>query len=83
MSEFWRDALARLEADDELRVEIANSNHPDARQFMHWLTHECLPALDPFGLRGPPGAGEYTWPGSIAEFEAMLAAAVHAVRPVQ
>jgi hypothetical protein len=24
-----------------------------------WLCHEVMPALDPFGLRGPPGAGEY------------------------
>lgn len=83
MSEPWRAALARLEADDDLRVEIANSGHPDARRFMRWLTHECLPAIDPFGLRGPPGAGEYEWPGSAAEFEAMLAAAVAAVRLVQ
>jgi hypothetical protein len=61
MSEPWRDALSR-EADDALRLAIANSEHPDARRFMRWLTHECLPALDPFGLRGPPGTGEYVWP---------------------
>lgn len=75
----WRDALARLQADDDLHCEIANSAHPACRRYMRWLCHEMLPALGVLGL----GPGEYEWPGTPAEFEAMLAAAVAAVRPVQ
>lgn len=83
MSEAWRTALARLQADDELLAEIANSDHRDARRFTRWLSHEFLPAIDVLGLRGAPGDGEYTWPGSTDEIEAMLAAAVNAARPLQ
>lgn len=57
--------------------------HPDARRFADWLCHELMPAIDPFGLRGPLGQGEYEWPESAAAFEAMVAAAVNPVRPVQ
>jgi hypothetical protein len=83
MSEPWRDPLARLQADDDLMVELMESEHPDARRFVRWLTHDLLPAIDPMGLRGLPGAGEYVWPDTQEAFEAMLAAAVNAVRPVQ
>jgi hypothetical protein len=80
----WRDAWARLEADDELLAEIFESTDPRARRLRRWVTHDLLPALDPFGLRGnDPDAGEYEWPGSQAEFDAMVAAAVEAARPVQ
>jgi hypothetical protein len=79
----WRDAWARLEADDELLAEIFESTDPRARRFRRWLTHELFPALDPFELRGPPGSGDYEWSGSQAEFDEMVEAAVAAARPVQ
>ncbi len=32
---------------------------PDVERFTYWMLHDLLPALDPFGLRGPPGEGGY------------------------
>jgi hypothetical protein len=75
----WR----RIENDDELLTEIANSDAPAARRFTRWLCHDLLPALDPLGRRGPPGAGDYEWPGEPGEFEAMVEAAVAVTRPAQ
>lgn len=75
----WRDAWARLEADDDLLTEIANSNHPAARRLTRWLCHDLLPTL--VGLCREPG--DYEWPGSQGEFDAMVEAAISAVRPVQ
>jgi hypothetical protein len=61
----------------------AASDHPACKRYQRWLCHDLLPALDRLGFRGERGRGEYEWPGSRAEFEAMITAAVNAVRPVQ
>jgi hypothetical protein len=68
------EALAALQADEELGYAIAESDHPAAKRYMRWLCHECLPAVR---------RGGYDWPYGQDEFDRMIREAVNAVRPIQ
>ena len=70
-----RDAFARLHADDDTAYDIAASDHPACKRYMRWLCHEMLPTF--------AETGTYKWPSSEAEFDALIAEAVNAVRPMQ
>ena len=74
----WQGPWKALE-DGELFHTIMNNEHPACRRLLRWMSHEVLPAVDPFGYRGEPGAGSYVWPGTQIEFDAMIQDAVRAV----
>jgi hypothetical protein len=53
--------LADFGKDLDLRPEeyaaIMRSDQPAALRYQDWVCREVLPAIDPFGFRGPPGDG--------------------------
>jgi len=72
--------LKLLDDDGDLLHAIMDSDHPACERFADWLCRELLPALDFFGLRGPPGIGSYHWPGTRAEFDRMITEAIDAAQ---
>ena len=61
-----------LEELRELFPAMAASEHPDAQRFARWLHYELRPALE--------RRERVIWPGTLAEFNEMVVAAVRAVQ---
>lgn len=64
-----------LDLRPEIHCAIHRSGHPAAIRYQVWVC-QFLAAIDPFGLRGPPGAGQYVAPCPRSEINAMIRAAL-------
>jgi hypothetical protein len=73
--------LALFDGDPMLQAALIASDHPACRRLVEWIRDELLPAVDLDGLRGEPGAGNYRWPGTAAEFDQMVSEALSAALP--
>ena len=71
-----------IDLQPEITRAILRSDRQAAVAFQNWIIESTL-AIDPFGFRGPPGAGSYRYPKPRSELNAMIRAAVDAVLPVQ